>query len=142
QTSRLLGNIIISARVLVGAGHHAARDQSAAYRTSLQDRRNRMPEALVFGANDGFLRLFDTNGAHLYSYLPAALHHTLGTRARSDYGAGNHHRSGVDGRVVVADAKLGAHWSTLAASGLGAGGKGLFVVRLFDAAQGSSARGA
>ncbi|EZQ16064.1 MULTISPECIES: PilC/PilY family type IV pilus protein [Halopseudomonas] len=142
QRSRLLGDIINSAPVLVGAGHHAGRDQSAAYRNYLQDRRNRMPEALVFGANDGFLRLFDTNGAHLYSYLPAALHHTLGTRARSDYGAGNHHRSGVDGRVVVADAKLGAHWSTLAASGLGAGGKGLFVVRLFDAAQGSSARGA
>ncbi|SDR71079.1 type IV pilus assembly protein PilY1 [Halopseudomonas litoralis] len=142
QRSRLLGDIINSAPVMIGAGHHAGPNNTVDYIAYLQDRTTRMPEAMVLGANDGFLRVFDTHGTHLYSFLPAALHTGLGTRARTDYGAGNHHRSGVDGRIVVVDAKLGAHWSTIAASGLGAGGKGLFVVRLFDAAQGSSARGA
>lgn len=140
--SRLLGDIINSAPVMVGAGHHASANGSADYVAYLQDRRTQMTEAMVLGANDGFLRIFDTQGAHLYSFLPAASHLGLGVRARTDYGAGNHHRSGVDGRIAVADARLGAHWSTLAASGLGAGGKGLFVVRLFDAVQGNGARGA
>ncbi|MEJ6656266.1 MAG: PilC/PilY family type IV pilus protein, partial [Pseudomonas sp.] len=139
--SRLLGDIINSAPVMVGARHHVSANGSTDYLAYLQDRRS-MGEAMVLGANDGFLRIFDTQGIHQYSFLPAALHIGLGTRARTDYGAGNHHRSGVDGRIVVADAPLGAHWSTLIASGMGAGGKGVFVVRLFDAAQGMGARGA
>ncbi|CEA00360.1 protein PilY1 [Pseudomonas saudimassiliensis] len=142
RRSALLGDIINSAPVLVGAGYHPARGRSADYVAYLQDRRGRMTEGLLVGANDGFLRLFDTQGAHLYSYLPAALHGTLGSRARSDYGGGDHHRSGVDGRLGVADIKLGSHWSTLAATGFGAGGKGLAVIRLFDAARGNGARGA
>jgi len=141
--SRLLGNIINSAPVLVGAGHQALTiNQGADYAAYLQQRRSAMAEALLVGANDGFVRLFDTAGNHLYSYLPAALQVGLGIRARSDYGNGNHHRSGVDGRLVVADAELGGQWSTLAAGGLGAGGKGLFVLRLFDAVRGDAARGA
>lgn len=140
--SRLLGDIINSAPVMVGARHHVSADGSTDYLAYLQNRSSRMTEAMVLGANDGFLRIFDTQGIHQYSFLPAALHVGLGTRARTDYGVGNHHRSGVDGRIEVADAQLGGHWSTLVASGMGAGGKGVFVVRLFDAVQGSGARGA
>ena len=140
--SRLLGDIIHSAPVLVGAGHHPlSGNQGQDYEAYQQQRLGSMTEAILVGANDGFLRLFDTLGQHLYSYLPAAAHSGLGVRARPDYRGGNQHRSGVDGRITVADARLGQHWSTLAAAGLGAGGKGLFAVRLFDAAGGNAARG-
>lgn len=142
RRSRLLGNIINSAPVLVGAGHQVLAGGDADYGRYLQQRRSGMAEALLVGANDGFVRLFDTAGGHLYSYLPAALHTGLGVRARTDHGNGNHHRSGVDARLAVADAPLNGQWSTLAAGGLGAGGKGLFVLRLFDALRGEAARGA
>jgi len=138
----LLGDVIHSAPVVVGAGHHPLSDHvSPEYAAYLQRKREHMPEAVLIGSNDGFMRLFDTNGEHLYSYLPAAAQSGLGVRARPDYGGDSLHRSGVDGRFTVADALLDSHWSTLAAAGLGAGGKGLFAVRLFDTVNGSAARG-
>ena len=141
--SRLLGDIIHSAPVLVGAGHHKLiGHQPLGYASYLTLRRDSMTEAIVLGANDGFLRIFNTSGTHLYSYLPAATHVGLGVRARSDYGGGNQHRAGVDGRIAVADVLLGTHWTTVAAAGMGAGGKGLFALRLFDDAAGNAARGA
>ena len=140
--SRLLGDVIHSAPVLVSAEHHSLPgNQGANYTAYQQQRRSSMIEAILVGANDGFLRMFDTSGRHLYSYLPAAAHTGLGVRARPDYSGGNQHRSGVDGRITVADVRLGQQWSTVAAAGLGAGGKGLFAVRLFDEAEGNAARG-
>lgn len=140
--SRLLGDVIHSAPVLIGAGHHSlSGDQGGNDVAYQQQRRSSMVEAVLVGANDGFLRMFDTSGQHLYSYLPAALHSGLGVRARPDYRGGNQHRSGVDGRITVADVRFGQQWSTVAVAGLGAGGKGLFAVRLFDEAGGDAARG-
>lgn len=140
--NRLLGDVINSAPVLAGAGQPAQPDNPhpgyAAYREKLH---GDMAEAILIGANDGFLRMFDSHGAHLYSYLPAAAHAGMGLRARPDYGQGNQHRSGVDGRIAVADVQLGGRWSTLAAAGLGAGGRGLFSLRLFDEHSGAGARG-
>lgn len=142
--TRLLGDVINSAPVLTGAGHtQPAADQQPGYAAYLQQRRNGLAEAVLVGANDGFLRMFDSRGMHLYSYLPAALHSGMGLRARPDYGQGkgSQHRSGVDGGLALADVQLGTGWSTLTAAGLGAGGRGLFVVRLFDAAHGTAVRG-
>lgn len=141
--NRLLGDVIHSAPVVTGAGHHPLSGPlTPDYTAYLDYRRQSMPEAVLLGANDGFLRLFSADGQHLYSYLPGAAHLGLGTRARSDYGGDQQHRSGVDGRISVSDAYLGGRWSTVAAAGMGAGGKGLFAVRLFDADIGSAARGA
>ena len=140
--TRLLGDVINSAPVLVGAGHPMQAEHSQpGYAAYLQQRRSGLAEAVLVGANDGFLRMFDTHGTHLYSYLPAALHSGMGLRARPDYGQGGEHRSGVDGRLAVADVQLDSGWSTLTAAGLGAGGRGLFTVRLFDAERGAAARG-
>lgn len=141
--NRLLGDVIHSAPVVTGAGHHPLPGPlSPDYTVYLDHRRQSMPESVLLGANDGFLRLFSADGHHLYSYLPGAAHLGLGTRARSDYGGDQQHRSGVDGRIAVTDARLGGRWSTVAAAGMGAGGKGLFTVRLFDADIGNAARGA
>lgn len=81
--SRLLGDVIHSAPVVVGAGHHAlSGSQPADYASYLTLRRSGMAEAVLLGANDGFMRLFDASGEHLYSYLPAAAQAGLGVRAR------------------------------------------------------------
>lgn len=136
---RLLGDIINSAPVLVGAGQTDEREPG--YAAYLEALRSSGAQAILVGANDGFLHMFDTSGAHLYSYLPAAAHAGMGLRARPDYGQASQHRSGVDGRVAVADLKLGDRWSTLAAAGLGAGGRGLFALRLYDDQGGAGSRG-
>ena len=133
----LLGDVINSSPVLV-ARHQATSGAPATYRSSKQQ----LTESLVVGANDGFIRVFDTAGQHRYSFLPAGLHASLGARARSDYSNGNNHRSGVDGRLTVADIPLSGIWSTVAATGFGAGGKGLAAIRLFDANSGNGAIGA
>ncbi|WP_150304153.1 PilC/PilY family type IV pilus protein [Pseudomonas saliphila] len=133
----LLGDVINASPVLV-ARHQATSGAPAAYRSTKQQ----LTELLVVGANDGFIRVFDTAGQHRYSFLPAGLHASLGARAREDYANGNNHRSGVDGRLTVADIPLNGIWSTVAATGFGAGGKGLAAIRLFDANSGNSAIGA
>lgn len=135
--THLLGDVINSSPVLV-ARHQASVGAPATYRSSKQQ----LVESLVVGANDGFIRVFDTSGQHRFSFLPAGLYASLGARARSDYSNGNNHRSGVDGRLAVADIPLGSVWSTVAASGFGAGGKGLAAIRLFDANSGNGAIGA
>lgn len=138
---RLLGDIINSVPVLAGTGQPRLNEQEPGYAAYLEKQRNAKAAAILVGANDGFLHMFDTSGAHLYSYLPAAAHAGMGLRARADYGQGSQHRSGVDGRVAVADLELGERWSTLAAAGLGAGGRGVFAVRLYDDHSGAGARG-
>lgn len=133
QRNRLLGDVIRSLPLLVGAGHHPLPQATApGYDSYLARRHTRMPEAVLLGSNDGFVRLFDSEGGHLYSYLPAAAHRGLGVRARPDYAAGYQHRSGVDGRLAVGDVYLAGQWATVAAAGMGAGAKALFALRLFD----------
>lgn len=139
RRSVLLGDIINSAPLLVAAGQTSP-GTTAAYRSR---KSAALSESLVVGANDGFLRVFDAaTGAHRFSFLPAAMYASLGVRAQADYGAASAHSSGVDGRIALADVQLDEVWSTLVASGFGAGGKGLVAVRLFDEAQGDAALGA
>lgn len=138
---RLLGDTLNALPVLAGGRRQpTAQQTSADYESYLADREARMEPVLVLGGNDGFLRVFNTAGVHRYAFLPAALHSALGQWAQPGYGGLGNHRAGADGRISIADAKLGAHWSTLAAAGLGAGGRGLAVIRLFDAAGGDGAR--
>lgn len=138
---RLLGDILNATPVLAGGHSQPAQPQTGAgYGSYLAERQARMEPVLVLGSNDGFLRVFNTAGVQRYAFLPAALHTALAQWAHPEYGGMDKHRAGVDGSISIADAPLGAHWSTLAAAGLGAGGRGVLVVRLFDAVSGNAAR--
>lgn len=138
---RLLGDIINSWPVVAGGRQHVlARLHDQDYADYLAARERAMEQMLLIGANDGFIHLFSMAGTHRYAFLPASLHAGLGQRARTDYGGMDNYRSGVDGRISVSDAKLASGWATLAAAGLGAGGKGVFALRLFDALRGDGAR--
>lgn len=141
ERARLLGDSVRSAPRLLMAGAPLQTSQEADYQTYLQQR-SAMGDLLLVGANDGLLHVFEAGGLHRYAYLPAALQGNLQHWAAPAYGAGYGHYSGVDGQIALADARLSAGWSTLAAAGLGAGGKGLFAVRLYDQRDAANALGA
>ena len=141
ERARLLGDSVRSAPRLLIAGAPLLASEEADYQAYLQQR-SALGDLLLVGANDGLLHLFEAGGLHRYAYLPAALHGNLQHWAAPAYGAGYGHHSGVDGQIALADARLSAGWSTLAAAGLGAGGKGLFALRLYDQADAGNALGA
>ncbi|SDU20432.1 PilC/PilY family type IV pilus protein [Halopseudomonas salegens] len=139
----LLGDIIHSNLAFARPGERTA-VPSTAYNAFVASKLAEMTPSLVAGSNDGLLHVFSADaGKHRLAYLPVATYTTLGGRARTDFTAATH-LSGVDGKIAVADAQLGTSnvWTTLAVGGLGAGGQGLYAIRLFDAVQGNSALGA
>ncbi|WP_022961214.1 PilC/PilY family type IV pilus protein [Halopseudomonas pelagia] len=139
--TRLLGDVVNSSLVLADSGAALTSGRHAGYADYLVAKQNRMRSLLLAGANDGFLHVLAADtGEHRLAFLPASAHSALGSRARLDdlHGA---HVSGVDGAVVVADAPLNGVWSTLAVAGMGAGGRALLALRLFDQSTGNAALG-
>ncbi|HDZ55937.1 MAG TPA: pilus assembly protein [Pseudomonas xinjiangensis] len=143
--TRLLGDIVNSPLLLANPQAVLATGGSG-YSDYRQAKRSQMIASLVAGSNDGFLHVIAArdgqgavSGEHRLAYLPAALHGRMGRKARPDYGTS--HQSGVDGPITLADAQLNGVWSTVAVAGLGAGGKGLLAVRLFNATDGNAALG-
>lgn len=137
----LMGDIINSPVLLASDSEPLAATNAADYGSYRTLKRRDMVASLVAGSNDGLLHVIGAaDGRHRYAYLPAAMYSHLGDRARADFGSV--HESGVDGPITLADARFEDAWTTLAVAGLGAGGKGLFAVRLFDQLQGNQALGA
>lgn len=128
QRRQLMGDVLNSTPTLLSAVP-AAVTSSDSYQRHLS-KRKALPELLLLGANDGFLRAFDASGRQVYGFLPATLQTRLGDWARPDYARGGRHLSGVDARIGMADIELPQGWATLAASGLGAGGKALFALQV------------
>lgn len=141
--TRLLGDIINSPLIMVDPKAVLAPRQAADYGSYLQMKRSSMTPSLLVGSNDGFLHVLTAaDGSPRLAYLPAAAQAGLGHKARSDYGAdASGHRSGVDGPITLADAQLNGIWSTVAVAGLGAGGRALTAIRLFDASISNNALG-
>ena len=140
--ARLMGDVINSSLALADAGAALASRNITGYVDYLQSKRANMYSSLLAGANDGFLHVLAADtGEHRLAYLPASAHAALGARAATDF-VQNGHVSGVDGGIAVGDAQLNGVWATLAVAGLGAGGRGLVAVRLFDQVSGNAALGA
>ena len=123
-----LGDIVGSAPVYVAAP--AAGYADAAYAAFRSARAARAPMVYV-GANDGMLHGFDaTTGQERLAYVPSAVYANLPALASRGYS----HRFFVDAPPVSADANLAGAWRTVLASGLGAGGRGIFVLDVTDPA--------
>ena len=124
----LLGSMIHSNPVFVGAPRETHADYPlflpdyARYRREHAGRDGRV----YIGANDGMLHAFDAStGREIWAYLPAMIDYAkLGRLGRMPYV----HASFVDGALVAADAVADGQWRTLLAGGLGAGGKGFFIL--------------
>jgi hypothetical protein len=124
----LLGSIHHSNPVFVGAPGETHADYPlflpgyARYRSSNAGREGRV----YIGANDGMLHAFDAaTGREVWAYVPTMIDYTrLGRLARMPFV----HSSFIDGELIAADAFAGGQWRTLLAGGLGAGGKGFFIL--------------
>lgn len=141
RRTRLLGDVINSPLRHSSTDILVAGESSAAYRAYRARRESSMTPSLVVGANDGLLHVFDAGtGKRRLSFLPSTELAKLGRRANPDYGAVTY-QAGMDGPVVLADAYLGSGWSTIAIAGMGAGGRGLVALELFNENQGDAALG-
>ncbi|WP_304639864.1 pilus assembly protein [Pseudomonas sp.] len=139
---RLMGDVINSPIRHTVQDTESAGDGSAAFEAFRLARLVEMTPSLVIGSNDGLLHVLDANtGEHRMGYLPVSAYGFLGSKASSQYG-GATYTPGVDGPIALADVRIGGLWTTLAVAGMGAGGKSLIGLRLFDEASGNTALGA
>ena len=89
---------------------------------------NRAPTVYV-GSNSGMLHAFNADtGQERWAYVPNLLMHKLSRLAGTPYA----HTYYVDGGLTVRDAYFDGNWNTVLASGLGAGGKGMFALNVTD----------
>ncbi len=121
-----LGDIVDSAPAYVGAPAFRYPDslESAPYSAFAAAQASRVP-ALYVGANDGMLHAFRADtGQELFAYLPGAVFANLAQLSDPAY---SHHYF-VDGSPTTGDAFYGGSWHTVLASGLNAGGQGVFAL--------------
>ena len=123
RRTSLMGDIINSGPVykkeadpsLVGDDDYLAFSKATATRTA----------ALYVGANDGMLHaLRASDGKELFAYVPLAVGKNLNQLTSAAY----QHLPFVDGAPQVGEAKLGAAWRTVLASGMGGGAQGIFAL--------------
>jgi type IV pilus assembly protein PilY1 len=129
---QLMGDVINSGVVYSGAPDPTT-STSASYQTFYNTNANRTPLVAV-GANDGMLHGFNaTNGKELFAYIPSWVATNLSALTGLDYL--NNHRSYVDGTPSLGEAEVSGQWETVLVSGTGAGGPGVFALKVTDPTQ-------
>lgn len=123
--THILGDIVSSNPVYVGAASSATQDQS--YQAFAQAYSNRHG-TLYVGANDGMLHAFDaTTGNELFAYIPNGVYANLVKLVNPYYGP--QHLYYVNGSPQVSDVKFSdGSWHTLLVSGEGQGGQTMFAI--------------
>lgn len=134
--TRLLGDLINTNLAAALPTEKTSTDfgTSGSYTTYLANKATSMTYNLLMNANDGFFNVVSAgDGRRTYAYMPSAALASLGTVAATTYGSGVH-KFTVDGQISVFDtqASSGSPWRTIAVSGLGAGGKSFFAIKLFE----------
>ncbi|EKN45592.1 MULTISPECIES: pilus assembly protein [Pseudomonas syringae group] len=134
--TRLLGDLINTNLAVALPTEKTSTDMagSTSYSTYLSAKASNMTYSLLANANDGFLNVIGAdNGRRTYAYMPSTALTSLATVASPNYGLGVH-RFTADGQISVFDTQAGssASWRTVAVSGLGAGGKAFFAIKLFE----------
>lgn len=107
-----------------------------------QRQRENFPALVLAGDGHGLLWAFSagnqgvlTAGDVWQTFLPASQQARLMERAQAVV---THQAiAGIEGELMQVDLPLGGIWHTLVVGSAGAGGKGLFVLRLFDASLGA-----
>ncbi|SDH86656.1 type IV pilus assembly protein PilY1 [Pseudomonas flavescens] len=129
----LLGDIVNSTLERAAPEDKTASGDST-YTAYLETKKSSMTSSLLVNGNDGLFHVINANnGSHRYGYMPSALLSSLSIVAKENYATSGSHRFMVDGQITVGDAQLNNKWSTVAVSGMGAGGKSMFGVKLFGA---------
>ncbi|WP_018014745.1 pilus assembly protein [Teredinibacter turnerae] len=146
ENGRVLGDIVHSSPVFVSVPNapypEFMEGQSDGYRSTFVDaQRNRNPVIYV-GANDGMLHAFDARangqgGQELFAYIPGLLFSEQagqGLHHLTDESFYNSHVSYVDATPTTADVFVNGAWRTYLVGGLGAGGKGVYVLDITNPA--------
>lgn len=107
---------------------------STPYQTFLTAKAGRAP-VLFVGGNGGFLHAFDDlqSGREIFGFMPRGVLGNLHKLAAQSYGlsgGGNEHHFFVDGPLVESDVYLSNTWRNILVGALGAGGKGLYALKL------------
>jgi type IV pilus assembly protein PilY1 len=141
--SVLLGDIIDSPLVYASAGDQTTADTASdlSYSVYLASKSaaTGMNDSLLVSSNDGMTSVINpTDGTRRYAYLPSSALGNLQLVADPAYINGTSHKFLNDGQITVADAQAsGGGWKTIAFAGVGAAGKALFALQLYDATAGN-----
>jgi type IV pilus assembly protein PilY1 len=118
-----LGAIVSSAALAVGKTSAGYRD--AAYLAYLNNTIRTRAPVVYIGANDGMLHGFrDSDGEEVLAYVPKSVYSKLNQLTDPAYTSQFY----VNGSPQFADAFSGGRWRSLLVSGLGSGGKGVFML--------------
>jgi type IV pilus assembly protein PilY1 len=147
----LLGDIVNSKPVAVGAPSARYLDTANPGYSSFKRERAKRQTVVYVGANDGMLHAFDgstggsDSGKELFAYIPSFVYGSASTAADRGLAAlGNpsySHRFFVDATPQVFDVDMartgkqpakGTKWRSLLVSGLGKGGNGYFAIDVTD----------
>lgn len=134
--TRLLGDLINTNLAVALPTEKTSTDFSTgtSYTEYLATKASKMNYGLLVNANDGFFNVIGADdGRRRYAYMPSTALNSQATVAATNYGTGVH-RFTVDGQITIFDtqASTGSAWRTMAVSGLGAGGKAFFGIKLFE----------
>ena len=125
----VLGDIVHSTPIIVGAPPASIAESGHA---AFRDRYKTRDLAVYVGANDGMLHAFSAaTGAELFAYVPAALASQLSTLSSPAYKP----QAYADGSPGYGEARIGANWRTVLASGMGMGARGVFALDISDPAR-------
>jgi len=108
--------------------------EASSYRTFVTNKSARNVPLVMIGSNGGYVSGFNPDtGVESFAYVPRGVLPNLYKLAAQDYGissGSNEHQYYVDGPLTEADAYYGSSWKNLLIGSLGAGGKGLFALKL------------
>lgn len=135
----LLADIINSAPVLARGGVDMGYADDGTgidngYAGFLSRKLNRPLPLAFIGSNGGMLHGFDlANGSERFAFVPRGVLPNLHLLTAQDYGTGtgaSGHRYFVDGPLSEHDSQIRGEWTNVLLGSLGAGGKGLFALKL------------
>ena len=134
KRSRILGDIVNSDPVIVGASHFGY--QNLPVGTPGRDEylsfvnQNKIgPQVIYVGANDGMLHAFNADtGEEIFAYVPSSVYNNLAELSDPNYV----HRYYVDGSPFMGHAYVDGEWKTILVCSLGAGGGGIFALDISD----------
>jgi type IV pilus assembly protein PilY1 len=127
RRNSIMGDIINSGPVYKKEADSTIMDDGG-YASFAQSAANR-PATIYVGANDGMLHaLRASDGKELFAYVPLAVAGNLNKLTHPSY----QHIPFVDGVPQVGEARIGASWRTVLASGMGGGARGVFALDVTD----------
>lgn len=138
----MLGDIINSQPIYVGAPNATLYPNDASYKTFVQAQSGSRTPIVYVGGNDGMLHAFDAStgtnkGREVFAFMPTA---AMAVLKQNDPSNNKHpiwdpeydHAYSMDGELSVADVKVSGSWKTVLVGTMGRGGKSVFALDITD----------